>query len=114
MEIKKETEIIGNYVIRLRKHFHMYPELSMLEYETSKRIKEELANMEIPFVCVGETGVIGFVGKGPKSIALRADMDALKIQEKNEVSYKSKNPGVMHACGHDAHIAALQIGRAHV
>jgi len=107
MDIKKETDLIGNYVIRLRKHFHMYPELSMMEYETSKRIKEELANMEIPFVCVGETGVIGFVGKGPKAIALRADMDALKIQEKNEVSYKSKNPGVMHACGHDAHTAAL-------
>jgi len=107
MDIKKEIDIIGNYVIRLRKHFHMFPELAMKEFETSKRIKEELTNMEIPFVSAGETGVIGLVGKGSKSIALRADMDALRIQEKNEVSYKSKVPGIMHACGHDAHMAAL-------
>lgn len=107
MDIKKEVDLIGNYVIRLRKHFHMNPELGMEEYETSKRIKEELTNMEIPFVSAGETGVIGFVGKGTKVVALRSDMDALRIQEKNEVSYRSKVPGIMHACGHDAHMAAL-------
>jgi amidohydrolase len=107
MDIKREVDLIGNYVIRLRKHFHMNPELGMAEYETSKRVKEELSNMEIPFVSAGETGVIGFVGKGTKVVALRSDMDALRIQEKNEVSYKSKVPGIMHACGHDAHMAAL-------
>lgn len=107
MDIKKEVDMIANYIIRLRKHFHMHPELGMKEVETSQRIKEELANMEIPFVNVGETGVIGIIGKGEHVIALRADMDALKIQEKNEVGYVSVNPGVMHACGHDAHMAAL-------
>lgn len=107
MDIRQEVDANSNYIIRLRKHFHMYPELSMNEFETSKRIKEELANAEIPFVTVGETGVVGFVGRGEKIIALRADMDALKITEKNEVSYRSKHEGVMHACGHDAHMAAL-------
>lgn len=85
----------------------MHPEIGMHEFETAKRIKDELANLEIPYVCVGETGVVGFIGHGTKVIALRADMDALKIQEKNEVSYRSQNPGVMHACGHDAHMASL-------
>ena len=107
MNIKFEVDRSSNYIIRLRKHFHMHPELGMKEFETANRIKEELTQMEIPFVSVGDTGIIGFLGKGEKVIALRADMDALKIQEKNEISYTSKVPGVMHACGHDAHMAAL-------
>lgn len=107
MDIRREVDQISNYIIRLRKHFHMHPELGMEEFETAQRIKEELANMEIPFVNVGQTGVIGIIGKGDHVIALRADMDALKVQEKNEISYRSVNPGIMHACGHDAHTAAL-------
>lgn len=107
MDLIKEVESRSNYVVRLRKHFHKHPELSMEEYETSQRIKEELTNMEIPFVDVGETGVIGFIGKGERVIALRADMDALRIHEKTEVGYKSVNEGIMHACGHDAHMASL-------
>lgn len=113
MDINKEAELLSNYVVRLRKHFHMYPELGMQEYETSKRIKEELHNMGIPFVSVGETGVVGLVGKGERVIALRADMDALPIQERTEVAYKSKYDGVMHACGHDAHTASL-LGAAQI
>lgn len=113
MNIRKEVENISNYVIRLRKHFHMFPELGMQEFETSKRIQEELKNMEIPFVKAGDTGIIGFIGKGEHVIALRADMDALKIEEKTEVAYKSKTPGIMHACGHDAHMAAL-LGAAEI
>lgn len=107
MDIKKEVDMIANYIIRLRKHFHMHPELGMEEFETSQRIKEELVNMEIPYVNVGKTGVIGILGKGEPVIALRADIDALKIQEKTDVAYRSVNPGIMHACGHDAHCAAL-------
>lgn len=107
MNIKREVEKRSNYIVRLRKHFHKYPELSMKEYETAKRIREELANMEIPYVRAGETGVIGLIGQGERVIALRADMDALMIQEETEVGYKSVNDGVMHACGHDAHMAAL-------
>lgn len=107
MDIKKEVDMISNYAVRLRKHFHKYPELSLKEFETSKRIKEELSNMEVPFVSAVQTGVIGMIGSGDRVIALRADMDALRINEKTEVGYKSLNEGVMHACGHDAHMAAL-------
>jgi len=107
MDINKEVDQISNYIIRLRKHFHKHPELGMQEFETCQRIMEELANMEIPFVRVGETGIIGIVGKGEKVIALRADMDALPIQEKTNVGYKSVNDGISHACGHDAHMASL-------
>lgn len=105
--ITKEADRLSNYVVNLRKHFHMYPELGMEEYETAKRIRQELTDMEIPYIEVGETGTIGFVGKGEKVIALRADIDALPITENTEVTYKSKNEGVMHACGHDAHMASL-------
>lgn len=107
INIRKEVEKRSNYIIRLRKHFHQHPELSRKEFETAKRIREELTNMEIPFVMAGETGIIGLVGHGEKIIALRADMDALPLQENTMVAYKSVNDGVMHACGHDAHMAAL-------
>ena len=107
MEIKKEVDIISNYIIRRRKHFHKHPEVGMQEFETSKRIKEELAVMEIPFVAAAGTGVIGFIGHGPKVVALRCDMDALRITEKTGVTYKSEVDGLMHACGHDAHMAAM-------
>ncbi len=113
IDINKEADQLSNYVVHLRKHFHMYPELGMQEYETAKRIRQELKDMEIPFIKVGETGTIGFVGKGDKVIALRADMDALPITENTEVSYKSQNPGIMHACGHDAHMASL-LGAAQI
>ena len=113
MDIKKEVDLISNYVIRLRKHFHMYPELGMQEHETAGRIGEELKNMEIPFVRAGNTGIIGFIGRGDHVIALRSDMDALKIEEKTGVAYRSKNKGIMHACGHDAHMAAL-LGAAEI
>lgn len=107
MDIRREVEKRSNYMVRLRKHFHMHPELSMKEVETAKRVREELENMEIPYVRAGETGVIGFIGTGERVIALRTDMDALPVHEKTDVAYKSVNEGVMHACGHDAHMAAL-------
>ncbi len=107
MDIRREVEKRSNYIIRLRKHFHKHPELGMKEFETAKRICEELERMEIPFIMAGETGVIGFVGQGERVIALRADMDALPVVEQNTVDYKSVNNGIMHACGHDAHMAAL-------
>lgn len=113
MDINKEADLLSNYVVRLRKQFHMHPELGMEEYETSKRIQDELKNMEVPFVKVGETGIIGFIGKGEKIVAMRADMDALPITERTEVSYQSVKDGVMHACGHDAHMASL-LGAAQI
>ena len=95
----------------IRRHIHAHPELSTREFETSAYIASRLTEMEIPFrEGVAETGIVALIeGKNPshKTIALRADMDALPIFELNEVSYKSKNEGVMHACGHDAHTASL-------
>jgi len=98
------------YIIALRREFHQCPELSLQEFRTAKRIEEELERFGITHTRVGETGVLGILrgaGKGSGVIALRADIDALPIQETNETGYHSQAKGVMHACGHDAHIACL-------
>lgn len=100
-------------VIAMRRHLHKHPELSQCEYETARFVSEKLANYGIENQTnVGKTGVVGLVnGKAVKPtercVALRADMDALPIEEANDVDYKSINSGVMHACGHDFHTAAL-------
>lgn len=98
-------------VIEIRRHIHAHPELSWQETETSKLIAEELMRCGIGVQTkVAVNGVVGILsGKNPGSrcIALRADMDALPISEQNEVSYCSRNEGVMHACGHDVHTANL-------
>lgn len=96
--------------IEVRHHLHAHPELSYQEFETSKFIQERLKQLNIPFKIMATTGVIGIIeGKNPTSriVALRADMDALPIQEENNVEYKSVNKGVMHACGHDVHTTCL-------
>ncbi len=96
--------------IEVRHHLHANPELSYEEFETSKFIQQKLGEWEIPFEVKATTGVIGLIeGKNPskKTIALRADMDALPITEENEVAYISKNKGIMHACGHDVHTTCL-------
>jgi amidohydrolase len=96
--------------IEVRHHLHAHPELSYKEYETSKFVASKLTSFGIPYEIKAETGVIGIIeGKNPSSriVALRADMDALPIHEENEVAYKSMNPGVMHACGHDVHTTCL-------
>ena len=99
-----------DYIISLRRWFHSHPELSMKEFETARRIEEELAAIGVPTRRVGGTGVLGTIqgkrGLG-KKIVLRADTDALPIQDEKTVPYASQCPGVMHACGHDAHTAAL-------
>lgn len=95
--------------IHLRRTIHMHPELGFEETETSTLISQTLVEMGIETqVGVGKTGVVARLGngKGP-AIGIRADMDALPITELNDVPYKSQNPGVMHACGHDAHTAML-------
>ncbi|HRE47168.1 MAG TPA: amidohydrolase [Aggregatilineales bacterium] len=94
--------------IQLRREFHMNPELSFQEFRTAKRVAEELHKLGIETETgVGVTGVVGRIGEGSPVIAIRGDMDALPIQEANDVPYKSQSPGVMHACGHDAHTAIL-------
>ena len=107
IDIQKEAEAISKEVIGFRRYFHQHPEPGMQEYVTSAGIREALDQMGIPWRLYGETGISADIGRGKKMIALRADMDALAVTEKTGVPYASKTPGMMHACGHDAHIAAL-------
>lgn len=109
MDIRKEILENEAYIIGLRRHFHQYPELGMEEYKTAEKIKRELNFLGIDWEGFGETGVVGYIGdkKKGKTIALRADMDALKIEEKTGAEYASKHPGLMHGCGHDGHMASL-------
>ena len=96
--------------IQIRRHLHAHPELSYKEFETSKFVQQKLKEFGIKHTVIATTGVVGIIeGKNPskKIIALRADMDALPITEKNDVEYRSKNEGVMHACGHDVHTTCL-------
>ena len=115
MNVKDITKKYKDYIIEKRRYFHMNPEPSFNEYNTSKVVQEELKKLEIPFEIFAKTGIIATIkGKNPgKAVLLRADMDALEVCEKNNVSYKSQKEGLMHACGHDGHIAML-LGAAHV
>jgi len=109
MNIKDIAKKYEDYAIELRRHFHMNPEPSMEEYETQKKVMEELDKMGIENFKAAGTGVVGII-KGEKEgkvVALRADMDALELQEENDIPYKSKNEGYMHGCGHDGHTAGL-------
>lgn len=97
-------------LVELRRWFHRHPELSMQEVQTAKRIEQELDQLGIHHTRVGKTGVLGVIrGTRPGShvIALRADIDALPIQETASIPYCSQTDGVMHACGHDAHTTCL-------
>lgn len=99
-----------------RQHIHANPELSFKEFETSAYIKSHLEEWGIPYTELANTGVVGLITGGipsDKIIALRADMDALPIIEANDKPYVSKNPGVMHACGHDVHSSSL-LGTAYI
>ena len=109
--IKSLSKKYSHEVVELRRHLHQYPELSYQEFNTVKYVAKQLRSFGIePTEGIATTGLIAEIkGKNPtkKSIALRADMDALPIVEANNVSYKSQNPGVMHACGHDVHTSSL-------
>ncbi|MBK7475775.1 MAG: amidohydrolase [Haliscomenobacter sp.] len=98
-------------VVRIRRHLHRFPELSFKETETARFVCRALEKLDIPYQQgVGGAGVVALIeGLEPQSaaIALRADMDALPIQEENDTPYASAHPGIMHACGHDAHTASL-------
>ena len=110
-KIKQLAESIFDEVVTIRRHLHKYPELSFKEHKTSAYIKSVLSSWNIPFTeDIADTGIVVLLkGNNPnsKTIALRADFDALPIIEDNEVDYCSVNNGVMHACGHDAHTASL-------
>lgn len=106
-----------NEVVEIRRHLHANPELSFEEFKTSAFIASRLKAFNIPFTDgYVKTGIVALIkGKNPdkRTIALRADIDALPIKEENKVPYCSTNPGVMHACGHDVHTSSL-IGTAKI
>ena len=111
MDIKTLAEQYNDYIIDRRRYYHTCPELSGEEKNTRAHLKEDLEALGITDIheletCYGLTATI-HGGKPGKTVALRADMDALRLQEMNTFSYRSQNDGVMHACGHDAHTASL-------
>ena len=109
-KIKQLALRYANEFIDVRHYLHAHPELSFNEFETSEFVQEKLKSWDIEYKKMATTGVVGIIkGKNPdeKVIALRADMDALPIKELNDVEYRSKNNGVMHACGHDVHTTCL-------
>lgn len=108
--IQQLVEEIAPLVKQLRRQIHQQPELGMQEFKTSQLIQQELSRIGIPFCApVANTGVVGLIegGKPGPCVALRADMDALPIQETTGLSFTSQVDGVCHACGHDAHTAML-------
>jgi len=110
INILPEVEALKVEITENRREFHMYPELGFSEIRTAKDIYEKLQSYGIDVKTnIGKTGVVGNLAgnRGSKTIALRADMDALPVQETSNVVYKSKNDGIMHACGHDGHMAML-------
>lgn len=109
MKIAEIAAQLQPELVELRRDFHQYPEPSGKEKRTAARIAEELTKHKISVERKAGTGVVGtLTGSQPgPTVALRADIDALSIEEKTGKSYGSKNPGLMHACGHDAHITCL-------
>lgn len=104
-----EAKNLLEYMWEQRCYFHSHPELGLKEFETCNRIEQELKALGLSPYRVGQTNVIAEIdsGRPGKTLFLRADIDALPVQEANNVPYKSQNPGIMHACGHDGHAAYL-------
>lgn len=109
--IKNRVEELREEVVRLRRDFHMHPELGFQEYRTSGIVKEYLEACGIETKVMAKTGVVGLLrgGRPGPTVMLRADMDALPVHEESDASYRSRNEGVMHACGHDGHTAILLV-----
>lgn len=111
LTIQQLSEQYAQEVVSIRRHLHAHPELSYQEFNTAEFIAQQLRTIGLePQKGIAQTGVVVLIeGKNPskKTVALRADIDALPITEANEVGYKSQNTGVMHACGHDVHTASL-------
>lgn len=117
-QIAEKIKAISNRIfpklVKLRQELHQYPELAYQEFKTSERVAKELSQLKLKVKKgIAKTGVVGILEgkKNGKTVALRADMDALPIQEQTNFPYKSKNKGIMHACGHDLHMTCV-IGAA--
>lgn len=121
MQIQAEIKAFENQLIQWRRTFHQHPESSLKEYETAKYIRQQLDELGIAYQTVGETGTLGVIegtleqegekgeseNESGRQIILRADIDALEIEEASQHNFPSLNEGRMHACGHDAHTTAL-------
>ena len=104
----EKAQDLSETIVSWRRDIHMHPELSFQEIRTARLVANSLRELGLEVATgVGKTGVVARIGEGRPAIGIRADMDALPIQESNDVSYASQTPGVMHACGHDAHTAIL-------
>lgn len=116
MNIQEVAAKYSDYQIEMRRYFHMHPEVSTKEYETSKVVKAELDKMGVEWrPCGLETGVLATIkgAKPGKTIMLRGDMDALTVKETTGAPYASQNEGIMHACGHDCH-TSMMLTAAHI
>lgn len=110
LKIKTLARQYATEFTEVRRHLHAHPELSYQEHATSAFLQQKLQAWGIPFTIKATTGIVGLIeGRNPQSrvIALRGDMDALPIKEENNVPYRSRNEGIMHACGHDVHTTCL-------
>lgn len=110
MNLKEEINAIYDDMVGIRRHMHMYPELSFKEENTKRYIYDQIKDLDLDITRgFGGNGIVArlHVSDDLPTVALRADFDALPIQDEKDVPYRSKNPGVMHACGHDGHTAML-------
>ncbi len=108
MTVLDNANAIEDQLVAWRREIHMHPELGFEEMRTSRLVADTLREMGIEIeVGVAETGVVARIGEGRPAVGIRADMDALPIQEANDVPYRSQTTGLMHACGHDAHTSIL-------
>ena len=109
MDILNEAKKNFDYMVRIRRHMHEYPENSGVEYETVKYIASELDALGIEYVVVPEGGIIGQIhgGKPGKTVAIREDIDALPMKELTGLPFASENDGACHSCGHDIHTTVL-------
>ncbi|MGO1243157.1 MAG: M20 metallopeptidase family protein [Sphingobacterium sp.] len=115
-KIQQLAKAYFNDTVEIRRHLHQHPELSFEEFQTAAYVKEKLDDLGIPYQAMAGTGIVALIQgqlPGEKVLALRADMDALPIQEIDGRSYGSRNAGVMHACGHDVHTSSL-LGAARI
>jgi amidohydrolase len=108
METLRRARALQDHIVAWRRDIHRHPELGFEEHRTARLVSDALEGMGLQVEAhVGGTGVVGRLGGGRPAVGIRADMDALQIVEANDVPYASSTPGLMHACGHDAHTAML-------
>lgn len=110
MNLNESVDVIFDRVVAIRRQIHRHPEFGFAEFKTAELICDELNRLHIPYTAhVAKTGVVGLIeaDKAKKTLLIRADMDALPLQEETDCPYRSQRDGYMHACGHDAHVAIV-------